>query len=177
MFNWRTIHHIKLPCPKALSHLKLQVWNVQWKPDDCIAEANIPLNGFFWKAVDAYQKDPSKQENWVHNLETQWVTLKNPKNSDTGKVQLSIELLPKVIADKDQYIAAAGEDGWEVNKNSNARILAPPDRPESSFKWYRLDRQIGTRFGNAYRRYKYQLWASWALSGAGVAFSFYWSQQ
>ena len=39
MFNWRTCHEVALPCPEPLAQFKIQIWNVNWRPDDCIAEA------------------------------------------------------------------------------------------------------------------------------------------
>ncbi len=86
MFNWRTKHDIDLPAPEAYCNFKVQVWNVNWKPDDCIAEAVIPLAGFmefsrrkFEKAKDERKID---REQYITRIPRQYVHMQHPFNSD-----------------------------------------------------------------------------------------------
>jgi hypothetical protein len=145
MFNWRTKHIIELPAPEPLCNFKVQVWNVNWSPDDCIAEAVIPLWGWFEHARRNYEKiktDKDQMDKWVANLPRQWVKMTHPQNSDKGDVEISMELIPKDIADKPRYKAAVGKDGWDFAKNAPDRRIPPHKRPATSFPWYRLDLQI-----------------------------------
>lgn len=68
--------------------------------------------------------------------------MRHPLNSDKGDVEISVELLPKDISLKGEYKAAAGEEAFLPEKNSASELLSPPNRPDSSFPWYRLDLQL-----------------------------------
>ena len=56
-----------------LSNLKLQIWNINWKPDDCLAEAVIPLWGFFELARRELEKSKNNPDK-VRNYKTSRVT-------------------------------------------------------------------------------------------------------
>jgi len=163
-FNWRCVFDVELPSPKMLSNLKLQVWNINWNPDDCLAEAVIPLWGFFELARRQYEKDPSCADGRVARIPRQWVKLTHPQNSDVGDVEVEVELLPKDVAATSEYKAAAGEEGFKEQKNSRSHTLSPPNRPDDSFPWYRLDLQLIWRCKYAWRKIR------WYVFGAMVLF-------
>ena len=61
-----------------------------------------------------------------------------------GEVEMEMELLPLEVAQKPSYFAAVGKEGWlkDSNKNGPGRVIPQVVRPETSFPWYRLDKQI-----------------------------------
>jgi len=115
---------------------------VNWNPDDCLAEAIIPLWGFFEVARRELEKEPGNVDKQVRRIPRQWVHMTHPQNSDQGEVEIEIELLPMEIADAGEFKAAKGFDGFKAQLNGPSRVLAPPNRPDDSFPWYRLDLQI-----------------------------------
>ncbi len=160
LFNWRTIHNIELPAPEPYCNLKVQIWNINWKPDDCIAEAVIPLWGFTEFARRRYESEQNadekalapkdRQKAWL--IDKQWIKLVHPQNDDKGEVELAIELVPKVHTTDAELRAAAGPDGWTIMKNSSTRVIEAPVRPPSSFPWYRLDLQILWRISYCWKK-------------------------
>jgi len=159
LFNWRTIHALDLPAPDPLCTLKLQIWNINWKPDDCIAEAAIPLWGFFEAARRRYiadKKEEKKTDRRVtFGITKQWVSLRHPVNSDKGDVEVEVELLPKEVAVTPDYRAGAGEHSWGTVYNSDRYPLQRPIRPPSSFPWYRLDLQLMWRVSYCCKKFKW----------------------
>eukprot|EP00455_Lapot_gusevi_P044048 TRINITY_DN5451_c0_g1_i6.p1 TRINITY_DN5451_c0_g1~~TRINITY_DN5451_c0_g1_i6.p1 ORF type:complete len:1341 (-),score=444.12 TRINITY_DN5451_c0_g1_i6:44-3847(-) len=151
-FNWRHILNIDLPAPVPLSHLKVQIWNVNWSPDDCVAEAVIPLWGFFEYARRTHKKNPDQK---VFTIPRQWVECTHPFTSDQGEVELEVELMPRELAKLPEYRASTGEDGWEASKNEHSRVLPAVKRPPSSFPWWRIDLQIWWRVRYCFMRSKW----------------------
>jgi hypothetical protein len=98
---------------------------VNWNPDDCIAEAVIPLWGFFELARRTHDDDPTNIDKAVARIPRQWVHLTHPQNSDVGDVEIEVQLLPKELAGTAEFKAAAGEDGFDPLKNSGSQLLAP----------------------------------------------------
>jgi len=142
---------------------------VNWNPDDCIAEAVIPLWGFFELARRTHDADPTNIDKAVARIPRQWVHLTHPQNSDVGDVEIEVQLLPKELAGTAEFKAAAGEDGFDPLKNSGSQLLAPPNRPDDSFPWYRIDLQILWRCKYIFRKIRWYLLAALLLFLAGVA--------
>jgi len=161
MFNWRTIHQVELPQPEALCNLKLQIWNINWSPDDCIAEAMIPLWAFFERArreAERIQKDEKyDQRSLIATVEKQKVKLTHPQNSDSGIVELSMELLPKIMAQNEHYRAQSGYAAFEHGEQAEDNVLPRPERPPSSFPWWRLDLQCLWRVKYCLKRSKWYI--------------------
>jgi len=153
LFNWRTIQNIDLPAPEPFCNLKVQVWNVNWNPDDCIAEAVIPLWGF----MEYARRNLNPENHFSFKIPKQFVLMTHPHTTDKGEVEMEIELLPKEIARKSAQIAAPGFDGFKMSMNSSTNKLDPPVRPPSSFPWYRLDQQIIWRVSYCCGRVKWYL--------------------
>lgn len=165
-FNWRWCVDLELPAPQQLSTFKLQLWNVNIMPDDCLAEAAIPLWAFFELArrnaqklldqdPDIEKKDPSQL---ITRIPRQWISLRHPYNSDHGDVEISIEVMPKSITTLAQFIAAPGPNCYDEKQNSPENVLTPPVRPES-FPWWRLDKQIWFRIKYCFKKF----WWLWIL--------------
>jgi len=164
LFNWRTVHDVQLPCAEPLAQFKVQVWNINWSPDDCIAEAVIPLWKFFEKArrmtrgkLDRPDYPPAAQ---IFKIAKQEVHLTHPFTTDEGKVMMEFELLPKKLAEKREFRAAEGPKAWELSEqNAEAYVLPKCVRPDSSFPWYRLDKQIAWRC----KYFCKKTWGWWVL--------------
>lgn len=165
-FNWRWQLDVELPAPQQLCNFKVQLWNVNVLPDDCLAEAVIPLWSFFElarrntaalldKDPDLEKKDPSQL---ITRIPKQWISLRHPFNSDHGDVELSIEVLPKSITTLDQYKALPGPQCYDEKQNAPEYVLAEPIRPES-FPWWRLDKQIWFRMKYCFKKF----WWFWLL--------------
>ena len=125
-----------------LTFVRTRVFLTLGNPDDCIAEAIIPLWGFFELARRQLEAEKDNPDRWIRTIPRQWVHLTHPQNTDVGDVEVEIELLPKDMALKETYKAAKGEDGFKPEENGAHYVLAPPNRPDDSFPWYRLDKQV-----------------------------------
>jgi len=171
-FNWRCIFDMDLPAPKMLCNLKLQVWNINWNPDDCLAEAIIPLWGFFEVArreLDAARAlnrhgDIEDETKLIRRIPKQWVKLTHPQNTDQGEVEVEVELMPKEVATRPTYKAAKGADGFKSGCNADTYVLEKPNRPDSSFAWYRIDQQICWRLKYCFRKLRWYLLAAVILA-------------
>jgi hypothetical protein len=183
MFHWRSNHRLTLPCPEPLANFKVQVWNINWKPDDCIAEAVIPLWKFFEKARRQTKgkldkKDRLSYKTCAFQIPKQEVFMQHPYNpEDKGYVMMELELLPVKLIEKDRKCRAAeGPAGWETSDvNSKDNTLEKCVRPDSSFPWYRLDKQIAWRV----KFFCKKTWGWWLLAliiclvGVGVYIWYY----
>eukprot|EP01114_Cavostelium_apophysatum_P012665 TRINITY_DN2890_c0_g1_i2.p1 TRINITY_DN2890_c0_g1~~TRINITY_DN2890_c0_g1_i2.p1 ORF type:complete len:2032 (+),score=608.70 TRINITY_DN2890_c0_g1_i2:72-6098(+) len=126
-FNWRMIFPVTIP--SALPKFKLQIWDKDiLTPDDAICEANLNLRPFYKKAF----KNKSSRE----SLSKQWISMTHPSAQGVqGKIQVSFELLS--LDEASRFPAGLGRK--EPNDNP---FLPKPDRPETSFNPFRLDKQF-----------------------------------
>jgi len=138
-FNWRMKFPLTVPC--KLPKFKIQVWDKDiLSPNDAIAEANLNLRSFFNKA---YKKKSSSE-----SLKQQWLKMTHPSATGIqGQVLVSMELLSQdEVARK-----PAGYGRKEPNENPT---LPEPDRPESSFNPFRLDKQFNRIGKMMFKKYK-----------------------
>eukprot|EP00002_Diphylleia_rotans_P017881 TRINITY_DN346_c0_g1_i6.p1 TRINITY_DN346_c0_g1~~TRINITY_DN346_c0_g1_i6.p1 ORF type:complete len:885 (-),score=181.91 TRINITY_DN346_c0_g1_i6:446-3100(-) len=117
-FNWRMIFPVTIPMEYPRLHL--QIWDQALiNPNDCIAEANVNLKGFFRKAHGLGL--PSLL------LDRQWVVLSHPNyEGPQGELEISVEIL----TDAEAKTKPAGLGRDEPNENPH---LDEPDRPWSSY--------------------------------------------
>jgi hypothetical protein len=100
------------------------------------------------------------QRKCTYTIDKQFVKLLHPQNSDSGEVEMDIELLPLDVATQPKYKAGAGEDGWSIMTNSSTRVLPTPIRPPSSFPWYRLDLQCLWRVSYCWKKTRWYVFRS-----------------
>eukprot|EP00027_Filamoeba_sp_ATCC50430_P012373 CAMPEP_0168566368 /NCGR_PEP_ID=MMETSP0413-20121227/14383_1 /TAXON_ID=136452 /ORGANISM="Filamoeba nolandi, Strain NC-AS-23-1" /LENGTH=1321 /DNA_ID=CAMNT_0008598385 /DNA_START=51 /DNA_END=4013 /DNA_ORIENTATION=- len=124
-FNWRMKFPMVLPYPTP--RLKVQIWDKDvTNPDDAIGEAVVNLKPFFKKF---YEKKSDRE-----SLPKQYLTLtKTGETGVQGKVQLTIELM----TEEESKRRPAGLGRGEPNANP---FLDKPNRPETSFSWWRMDK-------------------------------------
>jgi len=129
-FNWRMKWPIQLPT-KLQNRVRIQVWDKDVvSPDDAIAEAILNLRGFFKKALR--DKEPFSE------LDKQWVSLTHPNFEGVqGEIQLSVQLL-----NRDESLIKDAAVGNYKNEPNQFPVLPKPNRPESSFGWWRLDKYL-----------------------------------
>lgn len=129
MFNWRMRFPMVLPLPEGVPpRLQVQIWDANIvNPNESIAEAVLNLRTY----LKTCQLRRTRQE-----LERQWITMTHPNyKGPQGKLELSIEVMPKFEADT----MPAGLGREMPNQNP---VLPKPERPESSFNPWRVDKQI-----------------------------------
>eukprot|EP00475_Leptophrys_vorax_P037443 TRINITY_DN645_c0_g2_i2.p1 TRINITY_DN645_c0_g2~~TRINITY_DN645_c0_g2_i2.p1 ORF type:complete len:555 (+),score=161.30 TRINITY_DN645_c0_g2_i2:318-1982(+) len=113
-FNWRMKFPIKITL-KSAPVLKIQLWDMDFfSANDSICEASIPLKALARKCarsktwVKLLDKDGVSEKIWFEKL-----LHPNFGDKSQGKVELSIEMLPRHVAA--QYTAGLGRD--EPNQN------------------------------------------------------------
>ena len=98
-------------------------------------------------------------EDKIFTIHKQDVFLSHPHNEDSGWVSMEIQVMPKMLADTKKYLAATGPDAWKLSDEN--QVLVPACvRPESSFPWYRLDKQIMWRC----KYFCKKTWGWWLLA-------------
>ena len=125
-WNWRLKYSITLPNPLA-NILKLQVWDKDFlSGNDLISECSIEFDDI---AKEAWEDDSSvqmiKNVGDLSSIFTQkksnifWVQCKNNQGDNAGKLSISFELIPQVVADNNKV----GEGRDEPN---HSPVLGPP---------------------------------------------------
>ncbi|KAK2952288.1 putative C2 domain protein [Blattamonas nauphoetae] len=124
-FNWRMVFNVELPC--HVPRLKLQIWDKNClSPDDSIAEAVLHLGGIFKLAYR------TKQPQFIRQ---QWLIMTHPMfTGPQGRVELSMTLVNEATANSEPV----GRGQEEPNHDPQ---LAPPNRPETSFPPWRVDKK------------------------------------
>jgi len=140
-FNWRMVWPILLPT-KVQHRLRVQVWdkNVA-SPNEAIAEAVLNLRGFYKKAqrekkdsnIKYHCVGPERAEDKGEDF---YVSLTDPNaQGPQGKIKLTVQLLTQ-----DESGVRRAAIGNYTNDPNNWPVLPKPDRPETSFPWYRFDK-------------------------------------
>jgi hypothetical protein len=118
-FNWRMVFPVHVPL--ASPRFKLQVWDMDvFSSNDSICEASISLSSLFNKAFETKEhvkllSESGEEKIWINDLRHP-----NFGSKSQGKIQISIELLPKSKAER--YPAGLGRD--EPNLHPT---LPPPE--------------------------------------------------
>eukprot|EP00792_Barthelona_sp_PAP020_P008050 TRINITY_DN3192_c0_g6_i1.p1 TRINITY_DN3192_c0_g6~~TRINITY_DN3192_c0_g6_i1.p1 ORF type:complete len:1301 (+),score=392.31 TRINITY_DN3192_c0_g6_i1:429-3905(+) len=131
-FNWRFKFNFKLPA--KMPRLKLQIWDQALiESNDCIAEANISLYRLFDKML-------LKGQDSI-DVKKQWISLRHPNTGtkEQGKIEVELSIVRKEYAD-DHPVGLGRE---EPNR---CPVLNEPNRPDSSFPPYRIDKAIKYNF-------------------------------
>jgi len=129
----------------------------------------IPLWGFFELARRQHNAHPDDPAHRVAVIPRQWVHCTHPQNSDVADLEVSVELMPKELASSMEFKAAAGEEGFKPELNSATELLEPPNRPDDSFPWYRIDLQIWWRCKYCFRKIRWYLLAMLLIAIAAIA--------
>ncbi|KAK2963825.1 putative Dysferlin protein [Blattamonas nauphoetae] len=143
-FNWRMVFRVQLPI--RVPRLKLQIWDKDiLTPNDSIAEAVLNLNGVMKKAYKTKADQP---------IPRQWLTMRHPMfEGPQGVLELQLDL----VNEKHFRAIPVGLGQDEPNQNP---FLDPPNRPETSFPPWRVDKQA--KF--TYREYKTRM-KCWCIIG------------
>jgi hypothetical protein len=132
------------------------------RPDAAAPNAILPAAAASSSAAAAAAAAAPSQPAVAHTytVEKQLLTLQHPFSpEDHAKISLSVELLPLQLAAAREYRAAEGMDAQKhaSELNAPAYVLPAIHRPETSFHWYQIDRQVWSRLVLLWHKVKWWL--------------------
>jgi len=139
-FNWRMVWDLELN-EKGTRYPKfnVQIWDSDMvNPNDAICEANLNFRGLYKKAYKTKK---------AQSIDKQWIVMTHPNyEGPQGKVLISLDLLPEAEARQKPV-------GLGRSEPNQFPVLPKPDRPDTSFGWWRVDKYFKNVLWRKYRWY------------------------